>query len=450
MNIDLLLRSHESKTLEFKRDLSSADGVLRTLVSFSNTSGGVLVLGVDDKTKNVLGILDPFLTEEKLASLISDCIAPRMVPEIEIHPWRQTYLIVVQVYPSPVRPHYIKKLGQERGIYIRVGSTNRTADSAMIDELRRSVMNKIFDEQPMPEVNSEAIDRQAASELFSKTRDLKAQDFETLGIFVPYGKGKVPTVGGVLLFGRTRENYFPYAYIQAGRFSGIDKSQIADNVEIKTHLPIAVDRAMDFLKKHANKAIIIRNIAHEEKWSVPMDALREAIINALVHADYSQQSSAIRLAIFDDRIEVENPGLLPFGLTIEDILQGVSKARNRVIGRVFHRLGLIEKWGSGIRRMLTSCLEGGFPEPKFEELGTHFRVTFPLSKMTEKMDLDLKDHKILQLLKNPKGKSTHEIAQAIQLSSRATRSRMAKLIERGLVSEIGMSKQDPKRRFHLK
>jgi len=76
-------------------------------------------------------------------------------------------------------------------------------------------------------------------------------------------------------------------------------------------------------------------------------ALREAVVNAVVHADYSQSGSPIRVAVFDDRIEIENPGLLPFGLTIEEIQRGASKLRNRVIGRVFHELGLIEQWGSG-------------------------------------------------------------------------------------------------------
>ena len=82
--------------------------------------------------------------------------------------------------------------------------------------------------------------------------------------------------------------------------------------------------------------------------------------------------------VFDEKIEVESPGLLPFGLTIDDILRGVSKLRNRVIGRVFKELGLIEQWGSGIGRMIDACREHGLPAPEFEEVGTHFRVTLRL------------------------------------------------------------------------
>ena len=104
-------------------------------------------------------------------------------------------------------------------------------------------------------------------------------------------------------------------------------------------------------------------------------ALREAIVNAVVHADYSQRGAPIRLAVFDDRVEIENPGLLPPGMTVDDLRRGVSKLRNRVIGRVFHELGLIEQWGSGIQRMSSACRDAGLPEPMLEELGSRFRLT---------------------------------------------------------------------------
>ena len=106
-----------------------------------------------------------------------------------------------------------------------------------------------------------------------------------------------------------------------------------------------------------------------------MVAVREAIMNAIVHADYAQKGAPIRVAPFDDRLEVENPGLLPFGPTIDDIQKGISMLRNRVIGRVFQELGLTEHWGSGIQRMTAACKDRGLDAPRFEEIGTHFRVT---------------------------------------------------------------------------
>lgn len=183
-----------------------------------------------------------------------------------------------------------------------------------------------------------------------------------------------------------------------------------------------------------------------ERWSLPPAAVREAIINAVAHADYAQRGAPIRLALFDDRLEVENPGILPLGLTVEDLLQGVSKLRNRVIGRAFHALGLVEQWGSGVQRMCAACRDAGLPEPVFEEIGTRFRVTISMQSVMRPA-LDDRDQRILSVLASGRGLLTSEIASAIGLTPRATRTRLARLVGRGLVSEIGTGPQDPRRKY---
>ncbi|MGH2374557.1 MAG: ATP-binding protein [bacterium] len=152
------------------------------------------------------------------------------------------------------------------------------------------------------------------------------------------------------------------------------------------------------------------------------------------------------MSIFDDRLEVENPGLLPFGLTVDDLLRGISKLRNRVIGRVFHDLGLIEQWGSGIQRMIVACRDMGLAAPVLEELGTRFRVTLRTEKTAAPV-MDPTDRAILDALADGEGLSTREIADVIRLTPRATRTRLASLVERGLAREVGTSPQDPKRRY---
>ena len=204
--IDLLKRS-ESKTLEFKRDLSSPDGVLRTILAFANTAGGVLLLGVEDATRNVRGVAKPLAMEERLADLISDSILPRLISDIEILPWRRNHVLAVQVHPSPGRPHYLKSAGLEGGVYVRVGSTNRRADRELIDELRRFSRGETFDEQAMPECDSEALDFRAASESFASVRKLKRADLDTLRLTMNHQGRKVPTVGGMLLFGKERDHH---------------------------------------------------------------------------------------------------------------------------------------------------------------------------------------------------------------------------------------------------
>ena len=448
MDVIELLKKPEGKTLEFKRDLSSPEGILRVLVAFANTAGGTLVIGVEDGDHKIKGVEEPLGMEERLASIITDSIQPKIIPNIEIIPWRKTYLLTIEVYPSPYRPHYLKSLGLEKGTYVRIGSTNRLADSNLIAELQRLCRGESFDMQPILESSAESIDFDLASELFAKYRTLKKSDLETLHLSIRYQGHVVPTVGGMLLFGKEREKYFPDAWVQVGRFSGKTKTNIIDTMELHDSPIISIYKAIEFVKKHSLRGIEINEVTGNEKWNIPQTAVREAIINAVVHADYSQRGSPLRVAIYDDRLEIENPGLIPFNLTLNDLYQGVSKLRNPVIGRVFHELKLIERWGSGIRRMIESCENAGLQEPLLEEIGTHFRVTLFLEKKFE-VKLDDIDYKIIHSLEKKDGLSTRAIAEKIMLSPRSTRSRLLSLIERGLVIETGSSPQDPKKKYFL-
>ncbi len=176
------------------------------------------------------GVTDPLDEEERLANLISDRISPRLVPEIEILPWRQTQVLALQVYPSPSRPHHLIREGPAAGVYVRVGSTNRHADAELIEELQRFSRGEGFDEQPLLALGSEAIDFRAASESFAPFRELRRRDLETLRLVGEHQGKTVPTVGGMILFGHDRERHFPDAWIQAGRFAGSDKSRILDQI----------------------------------------------------------------------------------------------------------------------------------------------------------------------------------------------------------------------------
>lgn len=296
-------------------------------------------------------------------------------------------------------------------------------------------------------LDSEALDFRAASESFAPARTLRRRDLETLRLVTVHQGRKVPTVGGFLLFGKDRERYFPDAWIQVGRFRGTDKTDIIDHAEIRSPLVQAVEEAISFVRKHALHGVEIGAVRRTERWSLPPVAVREAVVNAVVHADYLQRGAPIRVAIFDDRLEVESPGMLPFGLTVEDLHRGISKLRNRVIGRVFHSLGLIEQWGSGIQRMTTVCRDAGLPAPLLEEVGTRFRVTISTRPLTDISTTDEKNQEILRALADADGLLTSEVAKAIELTTRATRTRLAKLVEHGLVREIGTSPQDPKRRY---
>ena len=419
-------------------------------MAFANTSGGVVVLGVEDGTRKVTGIRDVLTEEERLASLIADSISPKLVPSVDVMPWRKKQVLAVEIYPSPNRPHYLNRLGPVDGVFVRVGSTNRRADSFLVEEMRRYTRVTSFDEQPMPDLNSEVIDFRVASEFFKPIRKLTPQGLQSLKVTTTYQGRVVPTIGGVLLFSAARLDHFPDAWVQAGRFAGNDRRRILDSTEVRSYLPAAAGEVIAFLRKHMTREAVIGPVKRTDLWTFPAVAVREAILNAIVHADYAQHGAPIRVALFDDRLEIENPGLLPFGLTIEDIQKGISKLRNRVIGRVFQELGLIEHWGSGIQRMTAACRDSGLDAPQFVEIGTHFRVTLS-SKRRHAPAQDERDQAILGALAESSGTgfSTSQIASRIGVSPHTARTKLASLVECGLVVEIGSGPQDPHRRYYI-
>jgi predicted HTH transcriptional regulator len=240
-------------------------------------------------------------------------------------------------------------------VFVRIGSSNRKADAPLIRELQRTVRNETFDEMPVAHLGAQALDFTVAAGLFKKLRRLKKADLQTLRALTQHQGKLAPTVGGLLLFGRSHESEYPDAWIQCGRFAGPDKSVIVDSTECHGVLPHAVDAAFDFINKHTLHGARIEGLQRTEHPSIPLQAARELLVNAVVHADYSQQGAPIRVAIFDDRLEIDNPGMLLSRLTITDIQQGHSKLGNRVIGRVFKELRYIEQWGSGILRAAAEC-----------------------------------------------------------------------------------------------
>ncbi len=450
MKLEELLTRHEGKTLEFKQDMSSPKNILKTLTAFANTAGGVLLIGVEDGSRAVLGVDNPLDEEERLCSLIADSIEPRLVPNVELVNWKGRTLLAVEVFPSALRPHWLKSLGIERGVLVRVGSTNRPADGALAAELRRSALNLSYDEEPMPEINPEALDLRVASGLLAVSREWNESRAETLNLLVRHQGKLVSTVGGVLLFGSVRERYFPDAWVQCGRFRGKDKAEILDQQEIREHLPQALEKAFEFVRKHASRSAEFGELRRKDVWNVPLEAVREALTNAIVHADYSQAGAPIRVAIFDDRIEVENPGLLAPGMTVADIREGVSKLRNRVIGRVFKELNLIEQWGSGFQRMAASCRAANLPEPLMEEVAFRFRVTFRLERVAEQPEADATEQKIMELIRAGAaegGVSTQQLSGQVGISDRSMRDRLVKMIKAGKIVAVGKSAYDPNKRY---
>lgn len=357
-----IITKPEGKTLEFRRDCASPTLLMKTLVAFANTAGGRLVIGVGED-RQIVGMKAPLDEEERLRSLITDGIAPHLVPNIELITIHDTTLLVVEVFVSALRPHWLKAEGHEQGVYVRIGRSNYQADTALVAELGRSAEGISFDEMPIPELSKDDLDLVAIQKFFAGDWKLDEQALVTIKLLTSYQRRLVPTKGAILLFGKERILHFSDAWVQCGRFTGTDKAVIFDHTDIYDHLPGAIESIMQFFYRHIKK-----------ERPIPLTILREAVINALMHADYSQRGAPIRIAFFDDRIEIENPGTLLPGMTLDTMRQGSSRIRNHVIARIFRELNLTERWGSGIRTIFNEATDSGLPEPQIMEIGMRVRM----------------------------------------------------------------------------
>lgn len=446
--LEKLLSKNEGKTLEFKENTHSLQKIIQTIIAFANTAGGVLLLGIKNETKEIIGLENILQEEEKIANAIADSVSPLLIPSLQFCSLRERDILIVTIPYSPSLYH-LKSKGEITGTFIRLGSTNRLADAHIIAEIRRLKEHTSFDQLPDPRFSLDDFNFSLAKKFFSSVgKSFSQAKAKSLELLVDYQSETFPTKGGLLLFGKDREKLFVDPIVRMVRFNGISKHSALDEQENKSPLPQALEESLAFIRRHTSVSSAIKGIRREEVPQYSPMILREATMNALVHADYANQRSPIQIAIFDDRLEITNPGSLPFGLSLETAISGVSQLRNKVLGRTFRELKLTEHWGSGLKRMLESCEQQNIPLPKFEELDNFFRITLypqstkniPLASWQEPIFLYLKKH----------GKINAKAAQTIwKVTRRTTSTRIKKMCQEGLLVEISTSPKDPQKVFVL-
>jgi predicted HTH transcriptional regulator len=381
--------------------------------------------------------------------MVADSIMPLLTPNFQFHTWRNRDFLIITVNYAPM-PYYLKSKGLEQGVYIRLGSTNRVADKATITEIQRLAIHQSFDELPNLQAIEKDIDFDYAKMQFelSAKKKMDNNTAKTLNLLVRHQSDYYPSNAAILLFGKDRARFFPDAIIRCGRFSGLTKTQIIDQQEIDAALPNAVLDAIAFIERNTMTKSIIGRTHRVDVPQYPPIVLREAVINAVVHADYSFKGATIQIAIFSDRIEITNPGALPYGLSLEKALSGVSQLRNRVIGHIFRELGLIERWGSGLGRMMEVCHTQGIKPPKFEELDHHFRVT--LYHETHPMLAGISwQQDLIEYLKQYEAITIKDASHFWNKTERTASTRLKKMLEIGLIFEVSTGPYDPKKKFVL-
>jgi ATP-dependent DNA helicase RecG len=242
-------------------------------------------------------------------------------------------------------------------------------------ELERQKLNISFDEEINHELDENSLDLKRLEADFREYtgKKLTSNDFFNLKILKNEHNKTHPTIGGLLLAGAS--GYLEYARIKCARFKGDNMDEMIDQKEFSGPLYRQVEEAMKFAHVYIAKSGKVVGLRRIDRCEVPLEVIREALVNAIVHRDYSISGSDIKFAIFDDRIEITSPGTLPMSLEIDDIVAGRSEIRNKVIARFFKEIEFIEQWGNGIGKMIRLLVEHGLKEPEFRESGRFFKVT---------------------------------------------------------------------------
>ena len=437
MKIQEILKQPEDKSLEFKKEIpKNRQNLLKTVVAFANGTGGHIYVGVNDD-RTVTGIKEePFDLEEKLSSIIYDSISP--IPNVffQTAASEDKVIFIIRILPGANKPYYLKKLGPERGIFVRIGSTNRGADPQVAAELRRQARNISLDQEIDPSFDCDILDRRLL-EKFIELRGLKTKP--SLDYFVKikaaqrYDHTCHPTIGGILLFCSTLPDEYSYARFRVSRFKAENRAELINSTPINDGLLAMPEKIMDFVRLYVERRIEISALRRKEDYDIPLPAIREGILNAICHRDYSVTGSDNKLDIFSDRIEITSPGTLPLGITLQDLGEGISEVRNRLIVKIFREAGYVEQLGTGIMRIKEACRKNALPEPKFEETGNFFKVTIFRARLT--LSPDLED--VYELIKQGIPLGSREIAGKLNVHQNTVLKRLRQLEEKGLVYKQG-------------
>jgi ATP-dependent DNA helicase RecG len=371
-----LISQGETLHTEFKSARVHQDSLVSTFVSFLNTQGGVLLLGVEDDG-TVSGVVDIDQTRQWVDQILSNNITPRATAYVENLIYQEQTVLKITVPRGLDRPYQTQK-GQ---IYIRVNAGKRLASREEIRRMYLTIRAFYYDESVVLGTTIGDVNRQQFDDFlnisYGYSTDEDRTDVERVRLLgnLKAMQGDELTVAGLLFFGKSPTQHLPTARIEFAYFQGtVSGETILDRKSLTGCLSDQLADIERLLKIHLHQDGQIQNFTPEVRYEMPLTMLREAIVNALVHRDYSL-SSPIRLLMFTDRLELHSPGCLPNGITVDNIRMGVHVERNPIILSLMAKLGLMTRLGTGIMRIVRLAKEAGLPEPNFVETETEFIVT---------------------------------------------------------------------------
>ncbi|PHS28850.1 MAG: ATP-dependent DNA helicase [Alkaliphilus sp.] len=436
----------ESKCLEFKEMLPKSESIVKTVIAFSNTNGGKLIIGVND-TRQIVGLkqdLDVPELKDKLVSIIYDNSYPNIIPEIYTSNIDGKIIMIVEVFRGNLLPYYLKKKGRENGVYIRIGATNRKASRDNISELERQRRNISFDEEISYNDDLDSMDFSPLEAKFKEIgKKINLEKLMNLKL-VKEENGKLHPTNALLILLGEYEN----CVMKCSRFKGKTMDVFIDKKEYRGDLFFQIEKAENFIKNNIKLRGEVKGLQRTDTYEIPIEAIREALVNAVVHRDYVNMGRDVKVGIYDDILNIVSPGSFPSTITQQDILEGRSEIRNNVIARVFKELNYIEQWGTGIKRIKSSCVNRGLKEPLIREMGDFVDVLIyrempeSAGKVPESagkvpkghVDLTEQEKTILSYLKSNNKITSKKVESLFGIKERRARQIIKDMVDKKLIS----------------
>jgi ATP-dependent DNA helicase RecG len=367
-----LLEKGQNSGAAFAPEKTAEPALAETLAALANANGGTLLLGVT-RAGSVRGTRNAQASCEQVLSAALLTVPPLILPMPEQVQVRDRMVVVAQVPPGlpnvyAVDGHY----------WIRDGPRNRPLELAQVHELmmQRGVIHletQVPDGAAASDLDWDRV-RQYVNRLEQMQQLEPSEILRRRGCLAEQDGDLCPTYAGLLLFGPTPSQWIANASITAVRYGGRQMSDQFIREDIGGPLPDQIRKAEAFLRANAVQEVVLGGLNRQERPTYPTDVLREVIVNAVAHRDYTVQGENIQIFVFSDRVRIYNPGRLAGHVTLENMIKE-RFSRNPVIVQVLADLGFIESLGYGIDRMLRLLQEGGYPAPRFEETAAGFEVT---------------------------------------------------------------------------
>ncbi len=452
-----ILKQPEGRRLEFKETLPTNADLAKTIMAFANDAGGELFIGVKNNPRVIVGVNESerIDLEEKISNIIHDSCEPVILPEITFFSHEDKHLIKVHIYKGSNPPYHIKNRAIAESTYIRVGSTNRQATPEIIAGLERQKQNRSFDSELSYIKTFENLNITSFDQLFlQKTGEaLSLLGLSKLELYNEEQGTRFPTNALVLLSDDDlRKQLFPYAKIECARFKGVVPGNFIDQKTIDVNIAEQPEQAYQFVLRHISQGSTdYTGVYRNDRWEYPVIAIREAIRNAVIHRDYALTGKDIKIAIFDDKIEITSPGKLPPTVDFDEMNAGQSDIRNKILAPVFKRIGIIEQWGNGLRIIADELQNYPEIELDWKEPGMAFRIAFIkknfIPDTSKKLFSDASGKtsgktsgKILELIADNKYITIPEIASIIGITERSVERNIQKLQADNLLKREGGAK----------